>query len=406
MRLVCKSGATALIGVMASMTLPVLCHATDFDGSLELEQRYFFDSSTQTELAQSQTSLRLQGEFFQDWKKGDYSLVFEPFARVDSQDDERTHSDIRQLLFSKLGKNHELSAGIGRVFWGVTESQHLVDIINQTDSVESIDGEDKLGQPMIRYSYFNDFGSVDAFVLPYFRTRTFVGVQARLSGGIVVDNDNEVYESDDEQQNIDFALRYSNTIGAWGLGLSWFNGTSREPDILRLLDFNTGQSTPYYPQIDQFGADIQLTTDAWLFKLEAIQRDFSDGLYDDFAAATVGSEYTLVGLFGSNYDLGLLAEYSWDERDTLATSLFQNDVFFGARLALNNLSESTLLLGLSNDLDNSDSRGVFIEGASRIGSAITMNIELRYFDSDTPTDPLFRFKDDSFLQIGLEYFFD
>lgn len=380
--------------------------AADFDGSIELEQRYFFDSSIQPNLSQSQTSLRLQTEFFKDWSKGDYNLVFEPFARLDSQDDERSHADIRQLLWSKLGKNYELSAGIGRVFWGVTESQHLVDIINQTDGVENIDGEDKLGQPMIRYSYFSDIGSIEAFVLPYFRTRTFVGADARLSGGVIVDNDNEVFESKDEQKNVDLALRYSNTFGAWGVGLSWFNGTSREPDILRLLDFSTGLSSPYYPQIDQFGADIQLTTDAWLFKLEAIQRNFKDELYEDFAAATIGSEYTLVGLFGTNYDLGMLAEYSWDERGESASSLFQNDLFLGARLALNNIGESTVLLGLSNDLDNSDSRGLFVEAATRIGSTMTLNVELRYFDSDTPTDPLFRIKNDSFAQIGLEYFFD
>jgi hypothetical protein len=33
---------------------------------------------------------------------------------------------------------------------------HLVDIINQTDGVESIDGEDKLGQSMMAFSLFKD----------------------------------------------------------------------------------------------------------------------------------------------------------------------------------------------------------------------------------------------------------
>jgi len=395
----------AVLAFAGGLLVPRASFSVDFDGSAEIEQRYFFESS-EAELSQSQTSVRLQTEFFQEWKNGDYTLVFEPFARLDSQDDERTHSDVRQLLWSKLGKNYEFSAGIGRVFWGVTESQHLVDIINQTDAVENIDGEDKLGQPMIRYSYFNNFGTIDAFVLPYFRTRTFIGADGRLNGGIIVDNDKEVYESDDEQKHVDFAVRYSNTFGAWSVGLSWFNGTSREADILRLLDFNTGRSTPFYPQIDQFAADIQLTTDAWLFKLEAIQRNFNDDFYDDFAAATLGTEYTFVGLFGTNYDLGMLAEYSWDERDEQATSLFQNDLFIGARLALNNLGESTVLFGLANDLDNSDSRALFVEAATRLGTTMTLNIELRHFDSDTPGDPLFLFQNDSFIQVGIEYFFD
>ena len=39
--------------------------------------------------------------------------------------------------------------GLRKVYWGVTESQHLVDVINQTEGVENLDGEDKLGQPML-----------------------------------------------------------------------------------------------------------------------------------------------------------------------------------------------------------------------------------------------------------------
>jgi hypothetical protein len=380
--------------------------AFSYDGSIEVEQRYFFDSKEGPVQDLGQFSTRLEMEFFKDWDDGDQQLVFEPFLRLDAHYGERSHADVRQLLWSKLGKKYEFSAGLGKVFWGVTESQHLVDIINQTDNVENIDGEDKLGQPMIRYSYFDDFGSIDAFLLPVFRARTFAGKNSRLNGGFVVDSDNEQYEDSSEDNNVDLAVRYSNTFGDWGVGLSWFKGTSREPDLLRLADFQTFTTAAYYPQIDQLGADIQLTTDAWLLKFEAIQRSFDDNAYEDFSAATIGAEYTLVGIMSSVYDLGLLAEYSWDERDQAATSLFQNDIFVGARLALNDISDSQFLFGLSQDLDNSDSQAIFVEGATRVAPAVTLNVELRYFNSDTPTDPLFRFRDDSFIQIGLEYFFD
>ena len=43
-----------------------------------------------------------------------------------------------------------LLVGAAKVFWGTAESRHLVDIINQTDAVEDIDEEDKLGQPMVK----------------------------------------------------------------------------------------------------------------------------------------------------------------------------------------------------------------------------------------------------------------
>jgi len=383
-----------------------LSQAFSYDGSLELEQRVFIEDNPRPGLTRLQTSGRLSAEFFTQWNDDSDQLVFEPFVRLDSQDSERSHVDVRQLLFTHYGENYEFSAGIGQVFWGVTESQHLVDIINQTDGVENVDGEDKLGQPMVHYSYFSNYGTFEAFVLPYFRERTFEGSDGRLTGGLVVDTDGALYESSSEQSHVDFAARYSNTIGDWGLGFSWFSGTSREPDLLRFSDFLTGSTTPFYPQIDQFGADIQLTTGGWSVKLEAIQRNHQDRFFEDFAAVTIGAEYTLVGVFGSVYDVGLLGEYSWDQREQLATSLFQNDAFLGARLAFNDISDSQLLLGLSNDLDNTDSRAVFVEASTRLGSVVTVNIELRYFDSNSPADPLFRFRDDSFIQVGFEYFFD
>jgi len=383
-----------------------LAEEFSFDGSLELEQRIFIEENPLPGLNHLQSSARLSAEFFKEWNDGDDQLVFEPFVRLDAEDDERSHLDVRQLIWTHYGEKYEISTGIGQVYWGVTESQHLVDIINQTDTVENIDGEDKLGQPMIHYSHVNNYGTFEAFILPYFRERTFEGGDGRLSGGLVVNNDRALYESSSKQSHIDFAARYSNTIGDWGLGFSWFSGTSREPDLLRFGNFTTGATTPFYPQIDQLGVDIQLTTGGWLFKLEAIQRNHNDSFYEDFAATTIGVEHSLVGVFGSIYDLGLLGEYSWDERGERATSLFQNDAFIGARLVFNDVSDSQLLLGLSNDLDNGDSRAVFIEASTRLSSAIRMNIELRYFDSDTQSDLLFRIEDDSFIQIGLEYFFD
>ena len=90
-------------------------------------------------------------------------------------DSERTHFDIRELFGLWVFERWELGVGIRKVFWGVTESQHLVDIINQTDLVDSIDGEEKLGQPMVNVSIPHEWGTVDLFILPYFRERTFPG---------------------------------------------------------------------------------------------------------------------------------------------------------------------------------------------------------------------------------------
>ena len=68
--------------------------------------------------------------------------------------------------------------------------------------------------------------------------------------------------------------------------------------------------------------------------------------------------------------------------------------------------DSQVLFGISSDLDDSSSQSFFIEGSTRIGTSLTANVELRYFDSDQPNDLFFQFKDNGFIQIGLEYYFD
>ncbi len=101
----------------------------------------------------------------------------------------------RELSWQLVSRSWELRIGVRKVFWGVAESQQLVDIINQTDLVENVDGEDKLGQPMVNIALIRSWGTVDFFLLPWFRERTFPGQVGRLRFAQPVDTDNPAYES-------------------------------------------------------------------------------------------------------------------------------------------------------------------------------------------------------------------
>ena len=107
------------------------------------------------------------------------SLTVAPFFRYDAADPRRTHVDVREaylLLLGEIGEGEwELRLGADRVFWGVTESRHLVDIVNQTDVIEHPNEEAKLGQPMAHLTWSGDAGVVELFALPYHRERTFPG---------------------------------------------------------------------------------------------------------------------------------------------------------------------------------------------------------------------------------------
>ena len=299
-------------------------------GEAAIETRPFLNTPTYPGQHRSDLSLVLAPELYLEFGPG--GIVFAPFARLDVSDDARSHIDLRTLAWEGAVGDWEFNLGLGRVFWGVSESQHLVDIVNQTDLVENPDGEDKLGQPMINVGRVTSLGVFELFLLAGFRERTFAGREGRLRPELVIDTDAARYESGAGSNHLDVAVRWSHFIGAVDIGASWFRGTNRQPRMLVQAGANgpTGL-VPFYGIAEQFGLDVQWTQDAWLWKAETITRntDFAGR----FWALTAGFEYTLYQVLG-NADLGLIAEYLYDERGDQATTAFEDDVFVGGRLAM------------------------------------------------------------------------
>ena len=373
-----------------------IVHAADWSGNISLQSRNFLHDPATLNTGQkiNYLSLAAQPEFYHSWDDNNQSLTFTPFYRLDQHDDERSHGDIRELAWLRTFNNWEVKLGISKVFWGVTESQHLVDVINQTDFVENLDGEDKLGQAMIQASTERYWGLLDIFILPGFRERTFTGTEGRPRNSAIILTSSAQYESTDKDQHIDYAIRWFNTLGDWDIGLSHFKGTSREPILLSGI-------IPYYPQMQQTAIDIQATTEDWLWKLEIINRDWLD---DRFYAATAGLEYTFVGLFESDADLGVIAEYLYDDRDRYLTTFFENDIMLGLRLALNDEQSSEALLGFIIDKDTHETLMSF-EASRRIGNNWKIELEARLFQHINKTGFLSAFDKDDFIQLDFSYYF-
>lgn len=382
----------ALLGLSSA----AVAQAPVFKHSLEvsLEARGFAQDAAFAQQRGSAVSVSAEPEF--DYAFGrDASLRFVPFGRWDQQDEERTHADLRELALRLRLGSFDAVAGVGRVFWGVTESVHLVDIVNQTDLVENPDGEDKLGQPMLSLMWSTRYGNLSGFVLPYFRERTLPGVEGRLRAPLPFDQNDALYESSEEEKHVDGALRYTLSAGALDLGLSHFSGTAREPRFV-IGDTPAGPVlTPVYDLIQRSGVDLNLVAGAWLWKLEAIRQE---DRVDDYAAAAGGLEYTHSGALGSAWDAGVLVELLWDERGAQGGSAFQNDVFIGTRWSGNDVEGTELLAGAAVDLDH---QGTFatLEASRRLGTAGKLSVELRLFDGGGADDPLEAFSRDDYLQV-------
>lgn len=397
-------GKRRLFALLSAALLGPSVFANDIDvrGTVAVEQRYFLQDALFPEQERANLSMFAEAEIYTEFNDGNDSILFKPFYRIDQSDDERTHGDIRELVWLHVGDDWELRTGIGRVFWGQTESLHLVDVINQTDSIEAIDGEDKLGQPMVNLSLIRDWGTTSLYVLPYFRERTFAGIEGRPRFLLHVDTDNPIYESSDEEKNVDWALRWQHTLGDWDIGLSYFDGTSREPVLVPQIEDDMATLRPFYAQMQQAGIDALAVYGAWLFKFEGISRRSNA---ENYSALVGGFEFTKVGVFDSAFDLGWLAEYQYDSRDNLLLAPAQNDIMLGSRIVFNDVDGTEILIGMIQDLDESSSRTGFIEASSRISDNWKWQLDAWLFSSDLAEDPVYQFRRDDFVEISLEYYF-
>jgi hypothetical protein len=362
------------------LLLPSAVQAGSFElaGHVELETRLFPNDPAFPEQEDRviSPSIALQPEFRFEWNDGRDRLTATPFFRYDLDDDERTHGDLRAFNWSHRADNWDVLAGVGRVFWGVAESRHLVDVVNQVDLVENLDEEDRLGQPMVNVNVFTDMGSLGLFVLPRFRERTFADNEGRLRGQREILVDDPRYDSGAEQYHVDFAARWWHTIGGLDVGISHFHGTGREPRLLAEMRNGKPVFIPFYDQIDQTSIDAQITTGDWLIKFEGLTRT---GQGDRFFASVAGFEYTFNGVGGSRADLGLLAEYHYDGRDDPALlSIFDRDIFVGVRLGLND-SQSTEILASAIIDQSNQSTLLNLEVERRIGESWKIEMEARFF---------------------------
>ncbi len=393
-----------IVRLIAMLTLLLAydgSYAVEVRGNFELQQRYFFEEASFPLQHRGDLSFAAQPEFFWSWNEDADSLEIVPSIRLDQYDAKRTHGDLREFSWVHVSDEWESRIGVRRVFWGVTEFQHLVDIINQTDAVEDIDNEDKLGQPMLNLSLSKDWGIVDFYLMPYFRERTFAGKQGR-PGLPFLNSDKALYESKSKQHHLDWAVRWTQSIDELELAISWFDGTSREPLLIQNPLVSTQlELIPFYQQIEQLGIELQQSVEDTLVKVEIIH---NQNTLKSYWAMQSGIEYSQYGVFDSNADLGWLVEYSWDERGKTSPTIFQNDIFVGTRLALNDVDSSEVLMGLGYDLDFHSSSFI-IESSTRFGDSIKVSLDARFFSSNKPTDPLYFFRNDDHVQLTAQYYY-
>lgn len=390
------NGTSVVVGL--AITMPAVAFdepSSKYKLDFSTELRVFPETAIDARQADSTLSFSALGRADYEWDGGRTKLAISPFVRHDSADVERSHADLREFEIRHRDGDFDWRAGIGRVFWGTTESVHLVDIINQTDLVESVDGEDKLGQPMASLAWTTHLGVFTGFVLPYFRERTLPGVAGRLRGPVPYEQGAAVFESGEGRKHIDTAVRWNYSDSGLDVGISHFAGTAREPHFQLLNNPPEPTLLPVYDQIRQTSLDLNFVVGSWIWKLEALHQANPVKSYN---AAVGGFEYTLTNTEPQAPEIGLLSELIWDSRGRTSPSPNQRDIFFGLRLSLNDVDGSEMLAGVTQDLQHSG-RFVSIDASRRIGNDATLSLKLRLIDSSAPVDPLSALSHDDHLLV-------
>jgi hypothetical protein len=112
----------------------------DWGGDVELQSRFFASDALWPGQASQAAQVSIAATAELRWRNaaGNQRASFIPFLRWDEADTERSLIDLPEAYWAWEGEAAELLVGANTVFWGVTESVHLVDVINQTDAAGDI----------------------------------------------------------------------------------------------------------------------------------------------------------------------------------------------------------------------------------------------------------------------------
>ncbi len=376
---------------------------TEWDGSIEvgLSTLHFFTEGLYVGQEKFYPAVSIRPKASMYWVNNNGSVTFEGFARYDAEGGSRTHWDIRELYYQYYGDRWEINIGYKRLFWGKLETVHLVDVINQIDFLEGFDGEEKLGQAMLQAVYSSSVGDFSLFLLPYSRQIAFGNEAGRPRTPEVISSNQVSFETELEEWHPTLAFRWSHYIGESDIGVHYFYGNAREPNIV--FD-NSGAFGLRYPIVHQVGIDYQVIMNSTTFKLESVYRSGDFQIISNILSIAGGIEHTLSNANEAGTDIGLIAEYVYDNRRELSFNSLDNDLFLGSRITLNNEASTEIIVGIYRDLSKSTSIAR-LEGSQRLKGDMKLSILAQFYSSVDDREFVYLFRKDSSLEIELLKYF-
>ena len=365
-------------------------------GYIQPEFSYFIDGKGKHNQSEDKSSVFGQGTFITYLQEDSSKITIRAIGRYDDKDNNRTYFDLQKFKYEYFLDDATLSIGNDIIFWGVNESFHVVDIINQSNIAENLAGTKKLGQPMLALSLYEEIGDISIYVMPYFRERIFPGNKGRPRYAAEIEKDTVSYESSKEEKKVDIAIRFSKVVDDFDIGIAHFRGNARDPELI--VNQSTLKLDQYYPILSQTSIDIQATKESWLYKLEALSGKIES---ENHIKTAGGIEYTFYGINDTPQDLGIVAEYLFDDR---SSNPFNNETALAIRWNKNDINATTLLAGAYLDL-RGDSNRFFCEYERRLSDDLKIFLDASLNGHINSKDFTYAFSEDSSLTIKIAKYF-
>ena len=252
-----------------------------------------------------------------------------------------------------------------------------------------------MGAPSISIETYLGSGELQYWYIPRFRERTFNDANAHPGFGMPVAPAQFAHAKGSKAS--DQAFRYANSIGDIEYAFSIFDGTVREPLFL-VQELEQPMIAPYYEQMRSVGLELQYTGESILYKFEGLTGTQSG---KDFDAVVLGTEKTVYTIFETQWDMGILFEYQYDDR---AQALIDQMIVSGVRLTANDEFDTNLLILYT--VDDAFSQSLFgLEASRRLRNGMTLDINYLLYQSDRQNLPFYSLVDDSELSFTLGYYF-
>jgi hypothetical protein len=337
--------------VLASfMPLVLLAGDLEYKGNIGFEAQYIdHDIANKRDNA---LALRLEAELKKEIGDGTFAAKIK--GLMDKDDKERRYVDFSDLYYKYDFEDSDILIGRNIRFWGALEFYNLTDVFNTKDFLDDpFDYDSKLGAWNTAFTKYFDSSEISLIVKLYEEKQKMQDRES-VNNFFPLPYDDDLKTQHDKNRPSVF-LKYSGFGDEVQIdyGLIYQNGY----DSQRYMSVENGvlrQNAYIVNKLMGYATYIHGDT---IYKTELSYALSDDEKISDYSELGVGLEHTLYG-FWDKRDLGLLVEYyRYDEKDDDKVDfnkIFADDLTFGFRLSMNDLSSSEVLGGFDYDLDTKE----------------------------------------------------